>query len=125
MQSDLGSTSHSVSSSHSPGSNIAQSPQLVLSVVVHAIIAPGVEEHLPIAVQSQVHLNLLPPAHDEVTHSRGLGLGEWFRSSVGFYKDFLENLFKLIFSPSQGFVLAPLRPQLYPQFLFGSTPLQL
>ena len=64
---DLGSAAHSVAPPHGPGTQPAHPVQLVLPGVVHPVVAPGEEEHLPVAVQGEVHLYAGGVAQDEVT----------------------------------------------------------
>ena len=96
---NLGRAAHSVASAHGSGSHISHPLQLVLSGVIQSVvaprsscshnavfsieIAPGIEEHLAVAVQSQVHLDAGLAGEDEVPDGPGLRLREGEGSSVG------------------------------------------
>ena len=71
---DLGGAAHSVASAHGAGPDPAQPVKLPLLAVVQPVITPGVEEHLAVAVEGQVQLDVCAPLQDKVSHSGCLWL---------------------------------------------------
>ena len=71
---DLGGAAHCVASAHGAGPDPAQPVQLPLLAVIQPVIAPGVEEHLTVAVEGQVQLDVSAPLQDKVSHSSCLWL---------------------------------------------------
>ena len=71
---DLGGAAHGVAPAHGAGPDPAQPVQLPLLAVIQPVIAPGVEEHLTVAVECQVQLDVCTPLKDKVPYSSCLWL---------------------------------------------------